>query len=262
MKIPFYQTKWFNISLQGLAKKIGHKYEKVADSKIYHHLYKQLMTNYSSLITEDWIQKKHNLSNWLYKFLLKNKLDKGAILSVGCGLGVVEQPLIDKDLKIDLQECQDISIQYLAHMNIDTYKKANFLLSQDLGEIKGSSYDSVLSITSTYCLNNHEIKSFLSDINRIIKPKGIFIWYETSLSLNDFFQYIKNRLLFRKSEGILWGWKRSINSFVNFAKENNLYVKNIYFFDKDNNEVKINNIFGLVKNPNIAWQMVVFQKYD
>jgi ubiquinone/menaquinone biosynthesis C-methylase UbiE len=218
-------------------------------------------TNYT-YVTKEWIQNKHHLSTWLEAYLFKNKHDRGNILSIGCGLGVVEQPLIDKGMTFDLQECQDKSIGYLKEKYPKTYEKTHFILSNDLKEVGNAHYDTVLAITSTYCLTDEELDDFMKSVARILKPKGIFIWYETALTWRDLFNTFKQKLLRRKSKGVLWGWKRSHYNVVNCAQKHHLMSKASYFFDKHNHEQTPFTFLRFPLDIHTPWQMIVLQKHD
>ncbi|MBX9976740.1 MAG: methyltransferase domain-containing protein [Alphaproteobacteria bacterium] len=250
------------MDLEKLAMTVGHDRADVAGSNLYHQVYDELEKKKYAPITDAWIKNKHSLSAWLEKYFEKNNLGKGKTLSIGCGLGIVEQPLIDKGFHIDVQECQDKSIHYLSKKYPQTYKKTRFILSQDLKEIDDSIYDSILAITSTYCLTDLEVNAFLTSVSRILKQGGVFIWYETPLTWFDLFHYLKQSLLMRKSEGVLWGWKRSKNHFIRSAKKCNFSVKEFFYFDKKNNGINPSTLFDLPYDDRTSWQMMVFKKND
>lgn len=259
MKIAFYQSKWLEINLNRVAARLNHPANKVADDTFYQHLYNELINNKFENITNEWTQKKLNLSNQIYTLLEKRNLDDKKILSIGCGLGIIEQPLIKKGLKIDLQECQNVSIRYL---NPEILKKTNFIFSKDLKEIKDNSYDVIMSITSTYCLEDHNMAGLLNSAYRILKPQGIFIWYETVLSKNDILHHIKQLLKRRNPEGVLWGWKRSRKCLLKKATEAKFVLLDDYHFDSNNEIINPPMIFGFPLDADTNWQMLILQKND
>ncbi len=262
MKIPFYQETWFGIDLNALSKQENLSIESVASEKLYHHIYKELITNDVNLVADEWIKNKHCLSEWLSNFMHEKNLQQKLILSVGCGLGVVEQPLVKKGIRVDLQECQLLSIQYLQKNHPEEFQKINFIHSLDLKEIGGYSYDAVMAITSTYCLNDQALSEFLHTVHRILKKKGIFIWYETVLSATNIIHFLKNKLRGNKAEGVLWGWKRSQRTLMNQALKHNFVLEESYWFDKNNKAISPRTILGISLGLDAAWQMMVFQKND
>lgn len=261
-KIPLYQTEWFGINLRDVAKKLGHPLTEVAGPDVYHEIYHRLLTRQEASLSTQWIEKKHQLSQWILSFLRKKQLDNASILSIGCGLGIVEQPLIKEGLKIDLQECQDLSISYLKKNHPKDFEKTNFIFSSDLKEIPDSSYDVVMAVTSTYCLTDETLLNFLTSVHRILKKQGIFVWYETALTVQDIVTYIRSILANHDENGILWGWKRSLKNLQTLAKENQLHFLESYYFDSFNSEVTPGKILGIPYNSSVVWQMEVFKKHD
>ncbi len=262
MKIKFYQSHWFNIDLQEIANCCGHSSNKVADQKFYEIVYEHLLYNNFNSISQNWINKKNTLSNYLVEFFENNQLKDSKILSVGCGFGIVEQPLIQANFKIDLQECQEISIKYMQSNFLEDFKKVHFINSLDLKEINDHNYNVAMAITSTYCLTDQILKKFLESIYRIINKNGFFIWYETALSLNDVLNFLKMKIRNVKPHGVLWGWKRSINTLIKEASKVGLNLVSSCYFDENNKIIYPKKIMSLPVGKNIAWQMMVFKKND
>jgi ubiquinone/menaquinone biosynthesis C-methylase UbiE len=265
MKIPFYQTEWLGIKLKEVAEKVAHDPSKIAGTIFYDEIYKAIFAKASFSLDKKWLERKKNLSHWLQDLLEKNISKDAAVLSVGCGFGVVELPLIQQGIKIDLQECQTHSIQYLERNHLKDLKKSKFILSQDLSNIPTSSYDVVLAITSTYCLDDQTLLSFLLQVKRILKENGKFIWYETALTLEDISILIKERIINfilnkKNKEHVFWGWKRSIGSQALTANKYELKMIQSYYLNQDNFEVLTKKIFGLPSTSSIAWQVGIYKR--
>jgi SAM-dependent methyltransferase len=259
MKIPFYQSQWFNVDLVSLAKTLGHSVSDVADARIYREVYKRLLNEGTQVPSIEWIAKKHKLSDWLEDYFRDKKLEKSSILSIGCGLGVVEQPLIEKKFLVDLHECQNVSVRYLKKNYPKEYKKTKLILSYDLKSIRDKSYDTVMAITSTYGLDDETLKSFFENIARVIKKDGTFLFYETVLNFLDFKNKLRKIVFNEKSEGLLWGWKRSRGEFIKIAKKFGFRVESYYCFDNENNIVNYKNSLSRYVCPNLSWEMIVFK---
>jgi hypothetical protein len=260
MKVPFYQSQWFNVDLAGLAHSLGHSISDVADGRLYAEVYKKLLSEDNKGPSAEWIAKKHRLSDWLCGYFKNKGLEKTSILSIGCGLGVVEQPLIKQGFLIDLQECQSISIDYFKEKYPEDYKNIKLILSDVLKSVKDHFYDTVMAITSTYGLDDSTLTDFFESVSRVIKKGGTFLLYETVLTFSDIKNEFKKVMLNRGTDGLLWGWKRSRNEFVNRAKKNGLSVADDYYFDNNNHLVKFNNLFERYLNFNSTWGMLVFKK--
>jgi len=258
MKIPFYQTHWFDLSLKDIASNIGHAFNTVADQAIYDRIYQAILTQ-EKPFSEEWRIKKLTLAKWLNKFFIERNFQNAKILSVGCGFGIVEQSLIQQGLKIDLQECQNKSLLYFNRKYPEESQKTKQWISQTLTDIPEQSYDVVMAITSTYGLDEKTLSSFFGRLSQIIKPGGICIFYETVLTLADLKYYLVNRLRRRLPEGILWGWKRSPKVFLNFARASGLRVREKHFFDSHNREIKPKVWLNSCFSNETAWQMLILE---
>lgn len=262
MQIPFYQTEWHNVNFLELAKILDHPLNKLAESNFYKAYYNNLLANNFYFLSQNWINKKNTLSNYLLKFFENNQLKNSKILSIGCGLGIVEQPLIKANFKIDLQECQDLSITYMQNNFPEDFKKVHFINSLDLKEINDHSYNVAMAITSTYCLTDQILIKFLESIYRIIDKNGLFILYETVLSFNDVLNFLKMKIRNIKPHGVLWGWKRSVNTLINEASKVGLNLVSSCYFDENNQIIYPKKFMFLPYGKNVAWQMMVFKKND
>ncbi|MGV8948017.1 MAG: class I SAM-dependent methyltransferase [Candidatus Paracaedibacter sp.] len=265
MKIPFYQSSWLGINLLDLAKDIGHDTKQIVGPNFFSAFYQTVLSKTKSGPNKLWLEKKSNLSKWLMNFLTQNSQNKSSILSVGCGFGVVEIPLIQKGLRVDLQECQTHSIQYMQKNHPDIFEKTSFILSVDLSNIPSNSYDVVLSITSTYCLDQQTLLSFLEAVKRILKKGGIFIWYDTVLSIEDIVCYAKSTIRHivvrdkSQQDLVLWGWKRSLRHQSLRANSKGLELIQTFYFDKDNSVMVPSKFMGLPYGQSLSWQMGIYR---
>ncbi len=260
MNIPFYQSEWFGINLASLADDLGHPRTAVANTHIYAAVYNRLLTEKKYAINPAWIEKKNTLSTWLLGYIKEKSLEKSKMLSVGCGLGVVEQPLIAQGFNLDLQECQSVSLDYLKTEYPQEYQKSNLIISEDLIDIPPASYDLVMAITSTYALDNSTLSHFLEAISRILKKGATFIFYETALTFSDIKYYLRKHITKRGMEGLLWGWKRSNCRLIQQIQKHGLVQDEAYYFDSNNHIVKPKNWFRLFFDSKIAWQMMIFKR--
>ncbi len=260
MKIPIHQTNWYDIDLEKIAKNISHPLSKLADEEFDRAFYHELLVNKRGNISESWVQKKHNLSDWLLTYINQNSLEKLPILSLGCGIGIVEQPLLKARLKVDLQECQEFSIQYLKNNHPSEFEKTKFILSLNLEDIPNDAYDVVLAIGVTYALSDTILSQFVHQVKRILKKGGIFIWCDPAITLKRFILYKYQILRGVHHAGVLWGWQRSIKIWDNLAATDDLVRKELYFFDEDINLLNIKSTLGRAFSDKVYWQMGIYQK--
>lgn len=256
LSIPFYQKEWLGVDLLQIAKEISFPSNQVANYSFYNAFYKELQKN--SIFPNDiWIDNKTFLAKQIQKLLVKySNVNNLSILSVGSGFGIIELELKKHGFNIDLQECQKYSLNHLKDR-----KDIKIIISNDLSEIKTGSYDMVLAVTSTYCLNINSLRQFLVMISRILKNNGIFIWYETSLTYSYILQYIKifiYKKLKNKNNGVLWGWKRSVSVQETNAAISNMFLLEKIYFDNNNNVINPKTLFGVPFNSAV-WQLGIYK---
>ena len=218
MEIPFYQAKWHGIDICDIAVKINHNFDELANSNIYKSLYEKMALRNDFSISDTFVEEKKKLSSWVFNKLKENGCQRSNILSLGCGLGLIELELLKKGVRVDLQESQKISIKYIKRFHRDIFNNFNFIYSQDLNNIGTKKYDLVLAITCSYCLNKKTIQLFLEEVRRILKDDGFLIWYDAAFSFSTLIKNIYWNLRNTKHAGVFWGWIRSIPLWIKMAK--------------------------------------------
>lgn len=260
MEIPFYQAKWHGIDICDIAVKINHNFDDLANSNIYKSLYEQMALREDFSISDGFVEEKKRLSSWVFDKLKEKGCQKSNILSLGCGLGLVELELFKKGIRVDLQESQEISIEYIKRFHRDMFKDFNFICSQDLNNIGPRKYDVVLAITCSYCLDIDTIKLFLEDVRRVLKDDGFFIWYDAAFSFSTMIKNIYWNFRNTHHAGIFWGWLRSIPLWIKMAKQQGFSVEGISFFDEKNNIVMPFKLFNIPFGNIAKWQAIVLKK--
>lgn len=260
IEIPFYQVKWHDIDISGLAVKNNHDFDDLAGSDIYRSLYERMSLKEDFSISDVFIKEKKNLSSWIFKVLQENGHPSARVLSLGCGIGLVEQELLQKGLNLDLQESQDISIKYLKRFHKEAFEKLNFICSDDISDIESNKYDVVLAITCSYCLDRRTLGCFVSDIKRVLKNGGIFIWYDAAYTFKFFIRSLYWKIKKTKHAGVHWGWLRPIPLWGKLVKEHGFSFERTIFFDKKNNVINPVNILNIPFGSTVKWQAVVLKK--
>ena len=246
MKIKFWQEEWNNISLLEIAKSLNYPLNQVADYRIYEEYYNRLEKN-GYKFQEGWLEAK-----WKTSFLIRSFIDdygniedikNPRVLYVGVGLGIIEAHLIEKGYDITLQECQEASFNYLRNKNLS----AKMIISQNLMDIGGDSFDIVYSITSTYAMDDDVYLDFLKSMKRIVKHSGFILIWEHLATLDSVVKDgIKQFIGYHQPKGILWGWLRPIRDHISLAKEAGLRMEEALLFDRNQNIVKKTNKTGTI----------------
>ena len=260
MKVKFFQQEWFGESLAHHRDKLNLPKGALASSEIYTSIYESLLDHNFRNISEEWISKKLTLIPLISDIINQEKIDP-KILSIGCGLGIIEHELIKLGFSVDMQECQDISTKYVFERFPNDFIGHKFYNSFDLSDISDNQYSVIISVTSTYCLSDDVLKIFLSKVNNLLTKDGIFIWYETVLTAQDLYSYFR-QLFSARDEDVFWGWKRSVGDFYNRMSANGFALKEHLYLDALNCPTHPKFILGIPYSNTPTWQMMVFQKND
>lgn len=137
MKYKMYQSTWQGVSLLEIARKLNKSVNSLAKSDIYSRYYSE-MEEKGFQFEPHWLDVKKKMSDVILKFIktaiTKNGIKTPRILSVGCGFGICEVGLIDEGWSVDLQECQDKSLNYLKKIQKEP---DNIFVCETLDQITG-----------------------------------------------------------------------------------------------------------------------------
>ena len=216
-----YQKVWQDIKLTDIADALGLKTNQVAAVHFYEEYYKKLRdSNYNFQC--DWLESKRKMGEWLKVCIdieEKNANKKLKILSVGAGLGVVEEILIIDTYDIEIQECQENSFDYLHRQGIIPNRE---WVTYNLRELPVDSYDIIFVNLVVYAFETESYFQFLKDINYLLKKEGKLILVEQTASLQSkLSSIIKNLINIIKSDKdrVFWGWIRTGFSHKSIAKK-------------------------------------------
>ena len=109
--IKLYQFSWLGINFSQLRLKKSSRF--LANKYFYSLFYKSLFKKYKNLyqLPNVWLKHKLNVAKFVKRFCRKEfKKRKIKILSIGCGLGLIENYLHREGFIITATENQKISI--------------------------------------------------------------------------------------------------------------------------------------------------------
>ena len=183
--------------------------------------YKSLFKKYKNLyqLPNVWLKHKLNVAKFVKRFCRKEfKKRKIKILSIGCGLGLIENYLHREGFIITATENQKISTKFLN-------KNINFIKTDNLKNFNKKNFDAILVCGIDYVFNNHEYRNFLIEIKKMnfkyLIITDIIIRSKLSVYLNYLKSVIKYLYL-----GQFWGWIRNENEHLEIFSKTNLYLKN------------------------------------
>ena len=217
--IKLYQFSWLGIKFNQIHLKKSSRF--LANEYFYSLFYKNLFKKYKNLyqLPNVWLKHKLNVAKFVQKFCKRKfKKKKIKILSIGCGLGLIENYLYGKGFIITATENQRISTKFLN-------KKINFIKTDNLKIFNKKKFDAVLVCGIDYVFNNKEYRNFLKEIEgmnfKYLIITDIIIRSKLSVYLNYLKSVVKYLYL-----GQFWGWIRDENEHIEIFSKTNLYLKN------------------------------------
>lgn len=221
--LRFYQNSWHRISFEKLGVKLST--ENLPDRNFYANFYRVFFTKYRGYtdLEPEWLQLKINTAGDIYKTVAKY-VDP-SILSIGAGIGIVENELVKLGLKdITINEVSPDVLQFCEmreHLRLETDEFPAFLCSDE-------KYDVILLNGIEYCFDNESFHHLLDNVKKHLADDGIVIFnswsYYEAWSFSNFkllvsfiWHYFSKFLLRNsKSRKQFWGFLRSRKEIIQF----------------------------------------------
>ncbi|WP_130611110.1 class I SAM-dependent methyltransferase [Fluviispira sanaruensis] len=267
-----YQTEWNGINLLEIAKdKATLNKNGLPNSLFYKKFYNKLKEK-SFNVNDEWKNLKRNTSTMLESIIndVANELNieakKLSIISIGCGLGIVELPFIEKGYNITLHEIQSESLDFIK----EKVKQRNLNIRTIEGNITDlmimEKYDIVyLGFIEYTFTQKKEYQKFLSSLYNLLNTNGYLISIESTPDftkknlknyVGDFLRIIGLKRKHPK-DAIYWGVLRTLDEKIFFWKKSGFTLKeygiidanflNILYRSKDlNNKIQTNNSIGFL----------------
>lgn len=134
------------------------------------------------------------------------------VLEVGCGSGANMWMLAREGLDAHGLDLSEESLKLCQQM-LDMYNVKADLQSGDMMDLpyETSSFDVIVDIFSSNCLNEEDHKQFIAEVARVLKPGGLFFSYTPSKASDAFINYAPAQLI---DESTLDGVKRTDSPYV------------------------------------------------
>lgn len=214
----FYQTEWQGINFDSFCDVSS---IKIADSEFYNSYYKeffQKFKNFESLPTE-WRNVKCKTADLIISKITNEK----KVLSVGCGIGYVENEIIKKlpDLELSASDFSYISLSWLREI----LPEGVFVgLPQNV-----DGYDLIYCVELEYALTNTELIALLKNIKSLLAPKGKLLIISSCVYTKPPNLISKIKILIKSfiqinKKGQLWGYKRSENELLKIFSESGFSI--------------------------------------
>ncbi len=214
--IKMYQKEWHGIEFNSFTKCDE---KNIATAEFYDKFYKIFFQKFNNLTELDkgWINSKDEVANQLIEYIQNKK----NILSIGCGIGVVEKLLVNSLPEINLTAIEPSS------NTTKWIEDARIILKEgyfpNIMKDDNIVFDLVYANAIDYVFNNAEYLKFLESIVKYGIKEFYMIsvsYYKPSIKLSAK-QCIKKilNLLGKYNYGQFWGYVRTIEEQKNLLKQ-------------------------------------------
>jgi len=236
--IKFYQNNWHGIKFSSFGK---NNLKNIADINFYNKFYNKffLKFKYFDDLSNDWLNYKSEVA----KIIQKQFGDKNNILSIGCGIGIVEKYIVENNQNINLTviEPSKNACKWIENFrNIDIkYGYFPEILNQK------QNFDIAYVNVVDYIFNKYQYHNFLKSIFDYGIRELIIVsasYYEPNFILHtkEIIRDILIKFDLYNSNIQFWGYKRSVNE--QFAAISKAGFKKMYLKYKSNNTIVIKGI--------------------
>ncbi len=214
----FYQTEWHGIPFTSFAS-ISSK--KLPNESFYSLFYEAFFKKYNNIneIDPSWIDLKMQAMDFIKRHSKFKKESK--ILSIGCGLGIIEKPLIKEGYsKLEITEVSKKPLQwllpYISPDKVHIGFFPNCLSSNQL-------YDFIYLAGIEYFFNQDQLIIFLKDVANKLAPGGTCLMISWSckvatpfqsiiINLKDIVKHILDKMHIGEGRQF-WGYMRKCKEF-------------------------------------------------
>jgi ubiquinone/menaquinone biosynthesis C-methylase UbiE len=224
-----YETEWQGIPFASFTEVSS---TKVADAKFYDAFYRVFFQKYASYdsLDFDWQQVKKEIADWMAESLP----DHARVLSVGCGLGYMEQRLWSEygdRIDLHVQDVASESLRWLRQV-LPTERIHEAGNSQSC-ESPDEHYDLIYLSAVDYALSDEALVALMSELKNCLRTNGQIMILSASFldesirekvihSAKDVAKAVLGALGLYK-RGQLWGWMRSRTEYRTIMRAAGMY---------------------------------------
>jgi len=227
---PIYSRDWHGIDLVDVAREAGVPEKTVANRDVYSALYRR-WARASFRASPEWAGGKQKVADAIRSTILRHAPPPELAISLGAGLGLVEQHLIRSGWNVELQECQAESLDYARRF------VATRVWTTDFAGLPSAAYSAVLAIGLVYVFDTAGYRTFVRECARMLKPGGLLLVWDhdprlpLALVKRFFDRYVRGR------HDLRWGWLRSPAVHTALVASQGLQPIDARFFDARIDEV-------------------------
>jgi 2-polyprenyl-3-methyl-5-hydroxy-6-metoxy-1,4-benzoquinol methylase len=225
-----FSNEWHGVDLLEVARDAGISPTEVANQHFYEHLYRQWKAR-SFKGDPGWVAAKAKLAQFYRDHLTALTAPDASLLSVGAGLGLIEEQLLTFGFRVDLQECQSESLDPAR------FHQSRIWVSSDLRPITSGPYDALLALSVVYVFDDTEYARFATECRRLLRPGGVLIIsdHDPCWPLSRVKQFA-NRVRGGPRQ-LLWGWLRSPKAHATIVQGQGFRLCSQRFLNHDQDEI-------------------------
>jgi len=247
MSKKYYQTEWLGIQFSKFIKVSS---TDLANSTFYQSFYKVFFDQYKNLdqLSLSWRQEKRETGD----FILKHCDLKSRVLSIGCGLGMIEYHLKEKIPQADffINEVTGTAWRWIEQKFDNDHRLLGFIPECLPSELK---FDLVYMVAVDYAIDDNSLVQLMSAIKPVLNSGGKFLMISVSLDVIPVtiadkvilgMKVVKRTLIkmFSKSKTKnteqFWGWMRTREEYNLSMKEAGFQnIEDGFFKTSSNNSI-------------------------
>lgn len=223
----FYQREWQSIPLQSLSE--GN--DTVAGRGFYDAYYRAYLSGQGH-VSDAWREQKHRLAAWL----AARTTPAGRVLSIGAGLGVMEQMLVRAGCRVDVIEFEEPTLHNLRR--VEPRIGACVADARALPFAAGT-YDLAYLCNVDYCFDRDAYAAVLAGARSVVRPDGALIVISSSnLSLSAWARGLARTAVGSAvPRGVAWGYLRSPDEHLRAGRAAGLRCDGVHLFDNEYREI-------------------------
>lgn len=221
----FWQTEWHGIQFSDIAPTSS---VQLAEASFYDSFYRELFRRYSSYheLDQGWRKNKNSVADWIAR-----SVPKGArVLSVGCGLGYIEQKLWHEcsgQIELHVSDYASESLSWLKDV-IPSDRIHESL--EEIREMRYHSFNFIYISAVDYAMDDESFIGLISYCKHMLAANGQLLIISASFLKKNSTVYSRTIDLVKafldmiglRSRGQFWGWMRT-------REEYNLLMKKASF---------------------------------
>lgn len=221
-----YETEWFGIKFSELP---DNDLRQLADESFYSNFYAALFRKFKCYdeLTPSYRQQKSETA----EFIATQCQRSCKVLSVGCGLGYIENILIrdySENFDLYVSDFSSVSMRWLRQV-----------ISKDRinNQSKGLRFETIYMVALDYAIDEKGMIDFLMDLKASLLPEGKIIIVSATTykrrvleSIRHMFKRIVKgifELLKFRDRGKFWGWERHLEDYELVAKKSGFSISSV-----------------------------------